>query len=126
VTLGIAAAGVALIGLPPSGTFTAKWILLSQAIDAGQWWWIPVILVGTLLAAAYVFRLLSGAFDPAPRHGEAPIPASELPAGVARMGSAIQLPALVLGLIATVLLGLGSEPLWGLLAGAAIDGGGPP
>ena len=126
VTLGIAAAGVALIGLPPSGTFTAKWILLSQAIDAGQWWWIPVILVGTLLAAAYVFRLLSGAFDPAPRHGEAPIPALELPAGVARMGSAIQLPALVLGLIATVLLGLGSEPLWGLLAGAAMDGGGPP
>ena len=53
VTLGIALASVALIGLPPSGTFLGKWILLTQAIESGQWWWVPVIMAGTLLAAAY-------------------------------------------------------------------------
>ena len=126
VTLGVALAGVALIGLPPSGTFNAKWILLSQAIDSGQWWWAPVILLGTLLAAAYIFRVLAGAFDPGPRHGEAQTAALRAQAGLAEMGTAIQLPALALGLIAMVVLGLGSAPLWGLLTGAATGGGTGP
>ncbi|MFZ0790308.1 MAG: proton-conducting transporter membrane subunit, partial [Chromatiaceae bacterium] len=126
VTLAVALAGVALIGLPPSGTFNAKWILLSQAIDSGQWWWVPVIMTGTLLAAAYIFRVLAGAFDPGPRHGEAQTAALQAQAGLAEMGTAIQLPALALGLIAMVVLGLGSAPLWGLLTGAATVGGTGP
>jgi formate hydrogenlyase subunit 3/multisubunit Na+/H+ antiporter MnhD subunit len=126
VTLAVALAGVALIGLPPSGTFNAKWILLSQAIDSGQWWWAPVILVGTLLAAAYIFRVLAGAFDPGARHGEAQTAPLRAQAGLAEMGPAIQLPALALGLIAMVVLGLGSAPLWELLTGPATDGGTGP
>jgi formate hydrogenlyase subunit 3/multisubunit Na+/H+ antiporter MnhD subunit len=126
VSLGVALAGVALIGLPPSGTFNAKWILLSQAIGSGQWWWAPVILVGTLLAAAYIFRVLAGAFDPGPRHGEAQSAALRAQAGLAVIGTAIQMPALALGLIAMVVLGLGSAPLWGLLTGAATGGGSGP
>ncbi|MGE5154336.1 MAG: complex I subunit 5 family protein [Bdellovibrio bacteriovorus] len=126
VTLGVALAGVALIGLPPSGTFNAKWILLAQAIDSGQWWWVPVILLGTLLAAAYIFRVLGGAFDPGPRHGEAQTAALRAERGLAEMGPAIQIPGLALGLFAMVVLGLGSAPLWVLLGGAVSGGGGAP
>ncbi|MDH3209303.1 MAG: proton-conducting transporter membrane subunit [Burkholderiaceae bacterium] len=62
-----AMAGVSLMGLPPSGGFVAKWLLLQAALVAGQWWWIGVIIGGGLLTAAYVLQVLRCAFMPAPR-----------------------------------------------------------
>ena len=52
-------AGMSLMGLPPSGGFVAKAMLLMASVAAGQWWWAVVILVGGLLAAGYVFRVLA-------------------------------------------------------------------
>jgi len=57
-----ALAGVSLIGLPPSGGFIAKWLYLNAALTGGQWWWCISILVGGLLAAAYVLRIFSRSF----------------------------------------------------------------
>ncbi|MFT7387517.1 MAG: multicomponent Na+:H+ antiporter subunit D [Candidatus Endobugula sp.] len=57
-----AIAGASLIGLPPSAGFIAKWLLLNVAIDTAQWWWVIIILSGGLMAAMYVFRVLSIAF----------------------------------------------------------------
>ncbi|HSL00787.1 MAG TPA: proton-conducting transporter membrane subunit [Rubrobacteraceae bacterium] len=58
-TLGVG--GVTLMGLPPSGGFTAKWLLLTAAVESGQWWLAVVILAGGLLAAGYLFRFLGPA-----------------------------------------------------------------
>jgi multicomponent Na+:H+ antiporter subunit D len=55
-------AGVTLIGLPPSGAFIAKWMLLTAALTSGQWWWAVIIAAGGLLTAGYVFRVVSRAF----------------------------------------------------------------
>ncbi len=63
--LAIGIAGVSLIGLPPSGGFMAKWMLLKGIFLSGQWWWAPVVLAGSLLTAGYVFMLLRLAFAPA-------------------------------------------------------------
>lgn len=52
-------AAVSLMGLPPSGGFSAKWLMLQSALISGQWWWILVILLGSLLSAAYLFRVFS-------------------------------------------------------------------
>ncbi|MCZ7659926.1 MAG: proton-conducting transporter membrane subunit [Xanthobacteraceae bacterium] len=52
-------AAVSLMGLPPSGGFTAKYLLLTAALASGQWWWALAILAGGLLAAAYLFRVLN-------------------------------------------------------------------
>jgi formate hydrogenlyase subunit 3/multisubunit Na+/H+ antiporter MnhD subunit len=62
-------AGVSLMGLPPSGGFVGKWMLLRAAIEGGQWWMVAVILSGGLLAAAYIFPVVSRAFfnEAAPR-----------------------------------------------------------
>jgi len=57
-------AGVSLIGLPPSGGFAAKWLLLQAAVESGQWWWVLVMAAGALMAAVYVFRVLGHAFTP--------------------------------------------------------------
>jgi multicomponent Na+:H+ antiporter subunit D len=63
-SMAIGLAGVSLIGLPPSGGFIAKWMLLKGIFLSGQWWWAPVVLVGSLLTAGYVFMLLRLAFAP--------------------------------------------------------------
>src|SRR5690606_1284323 len=52
-------AGVSLMGLPPSGGFLAKWHLLEAAWPLGAWHWVIVVLLGSLLAAAYLFRVLN-------------------------------------------------------------------
>jgi formate hydrogenlyase subunit 3/multisubunit Na+/H+ antiporter MnhD subunit len=102
-TFTIGLAGIALIGLPPSGTFVAKWIMLEQALILGQWWWVPVILIGTLLAAAYIFRVLGRAFN------REPTPYRFV------NDARTEIPALLLGLISALVLGLAAQPLWSLL-----------
>ncbi len=62
-----ALAGVSLIGLPPSGGFIAKWLLLNSALTGDQWWWCALIVLGGLLATAYIFRFFSRAFSSAPQ-----------------------------------------------------------
>ncbi len=63
-----AIAGVNLMGLPPSGGFVAKWMLLSSSLATNQWWWGLIVMAGSLLASAYVFRVISGFFIiPVPR-----------------------------------------------------------
>lgn len=60
----LAVAGGSLIGLPPSGGFLAKWILLQPMFATpAHWPWAFAILLGTLASAAYVFRVVALAFD---------------------------------------------------------------
>jgi multicomponent Na+:H+ antiporter subunit D len=54
--------GVTLMGLPPSSGFLAKWLLIDGAIGSNQWGWIIVMIIGGLLTAAYVFKVLLHAF----------------------------------------------------------------
>ena len=85
---------------------------MSTAIDVGQWPWVPVVLVGSLLAGAYVFRVVGHAFGAGERIG-----------GVVAWGRE-EIPALLLAVIATVVLGLGAAGLWDFLpsSGAAMGG----
>jgi multicomponent Na+:H+ antiporter subunit D len=58
--------GLSLVGLPPSGGFIAKAMLLTAAVAEGQWWWAVVVLLGGLLAGGYIFVVLARAIsDPA-------------------------------------------------------------
>ncbi|TQV85118.1 oxidoreductase [Exilibacterium tricleocarpae] len=108
-----AIAGASLIGLPPSGGFVAKWLLLNAAIDAGQWWWLITVIAGGLLAAVYVFRVLNLAFTDS---AEQP-PAAEAQPVLPRL---LPLGAFALAII-TVLLGFNA--LWVL---EVLDIGVPP
>ena len=92
--LAIAIAGLSLMGLPPSGGFSAKWLLLRSSLETGQWWWSLVILSGGLLTGGYVYRIVAAALGP-PEPGN---PARAVP-------MAQQMPVLVLALL-SALLGL--------------------
>lgn len=103
-------AGISLMGLPPSGGFVAKWLLLSAAVESGAWWIAAVVLLGGLLAAGYVVRVIEQALLPAPQ---------EVPPTEAGMSPTVaQWPALALALVA-LLLGLMSAPLLEVLRVAA-------
>ena len=66
--------GLSLMGLPPSGGFAAKWLLMRASIASGQWVWALVLLGGGLLAAGYVYRILAPAL--ANEAGETESPAA--------------------------------------------------
>ncbi|WP_375057444.1 complex I subunit 5 family protein [Zobellella sp. DQSA1] len=55
-------AAVSLMGLPPSGGFVAKWLLLQASIRSGQWWWILLLVAGGLMSALYLFRIFRASF----------------------------------------------------------------
>lgn len=50
---------LSLMGLPPSGGFLAKYLMLTASLAGGRWWWGLVLMAGGLLTAAYFFRPLS-------------------------------------------------------------------
>jgi len=104
---GLALAGIVLVGLPPGGGFLAKWILISAAVEVNQWWIVLAIGLGTLGAAAYLFRLLSIAFS---NQSEASISRSSTSTATTPLQG--ELPGLLLALSASVALGLFAYPLW--------------
>jgi multicomponent Na+:H+ antiporter subunit D len=91
-------AGVALMGLPPSGAFVAKKLLLDAAASSGQWWWEIVMHAGGVLTASYVVLVLAFALRRSDRPPELQRPVSRLAEAAAL---ALALGALLLGFVAT-------------------------
>lgn len=93
-------ASLSMVGIPPVGGFFSKWYLLQGAIEAGQPLLAAVVLVGTLLALVYMYRLTESVWLPAPA-GRGPAP--EAPAPL--------LVALLLLTAAMVAAGLANAPI---------------
>lgn len=51
-------AGLSLIGVPGTVGFVSKWQLLKAAMEQQQWGMVIVILIGSLLAIVYVWKLV--------------------------------------------------------------------
>jgi formate hydrogenlyase subunit 3/multisubunit Na+/H+ antiporter MnhD subunit len=85
--------------------------LLNAALAGGQWWLAMVIVLGGLLAAAYVFRFFSRAF----RYVE------EVPA-YRRVPRSMEFAALGLGLVALLLGVTGNLPFEILRIGSPLTG----
>ncbi len=57
--LTFALAGLALMGVVPSGAYLAKKLMLDAADGSGQWWWIIVLQGGAVFTAGYVVLVLA-------------------------------------------------------------------
>jgi formate hydrogenlyase subunit 3/multisubunit Na+/H+ antiporter MnhD subunit len=101
-----ALAAVSLVGLPPTGGFVGKYLLVEAAVRAGAWGSVAVVLAGSLLAAMFLFHALSRAF------------VDEREAPQAAAPTAPQLVSLALALLA-VALALAGAPLSDLLSARA-------
>ena len=95
--LTFALAGLALMGLPPSGAWVAKKLLLDAAAGSGQWWWEAVLQGGAFLTASYVVLVLAFALRRPERPVERLKPVSRL-AELAALALAIG--SLLLGFVA--------------------------
>ena len=109
-TTAFAIAGVSLIGLPPTGGFVGKWLLMRAMAETGAWIWLGVIVAGTFLGAGYIFRVLVTVFrvsEPTPALERRPTRTMEASALL------LALAALGMGFVAPVV-----EPLMRGLTGA--------
>ena len=73
--------GLSLIGVPLTGGFISKWYLVQAAIEQGAWLVAAAILVGSLLAVVYVWRVVEVAYlrPPPDEVATAPVGAAEAP-----------------------------------------------
>lgn len=94
--------GISLMGLPPSGGFIAKWLLLTAAWAGENWWWAGIILGGGLLTAGYTFMVLKRAFA-APN---AQTTISPIPFSLECTALSLAVVGILLGLTATLPLTL--------------------
>jgi formate hydrogenlyase subunit 3/multisubunit Na+/H+ antiporter MnhD subunit len=62
---------VAIAGLPPFPGFWAKWELVLRLASAGKLYWVVLVLVGSLLEAAYMFRWFVRALRPSQAEAQA-------------------------------------------------------
>jgi multicomponent Na+:H+ antiporter subunit D len=75
-----AVAALSMFGVPPTAGFLGKWFMLTGAMQTGQWLAVAVIVLSTVLNAAYFLPIVVAAFfrepdgDGAHEHGEAPWP----------------------------------------------------
>jgi formate hydrogenlyase subunit 3/multisubunit Na+/H+ antiporter MnhD subunit len=100
--LGIA--GASLIGVPPTGGFAAKWLLVRAAFESGQWLWWLVPAAGGLMAGGYVFRILSPMISQAATG--APLVVARVPVSREILVLALALAALALGLFSDEVVGV--------------------
>jgi multicomponent Na+:H+ antiporter subunit D len=99
-----AIATASLIGIPPSSGFVSKWYLALGSLERGNLWVLAVLLVSSLLSAAYLLPVVYRAyFEEAPDSGHGSV--SEVPWMVV---------PLVLSAAATVVLGIYPDPVLGL------------
>jgi len=129
--LTLAIGGVALMGVPPSGAYVAKELLLRAADASGQWWWEAVLQVGGVLTASYLVLILAHVLTAAAKPPALRAPVGALPQ-CAALGLA--LGSLLLGLVhwqgglalpgeplsSPLTLDTAWKALWPLLAGAGV------
>ena len=107
----------ALVGLPPFPGFWAKWVLVLELAAGGLYPWIAVVLLGSLLEAAYLFRWFTQALEARKTDTPAAITAWQLaPVALAALllfatgyGMAVQLET---GTLAIFLPLLAGAALW--------------
>lgn len=71
------AGGLSLIGVPLTVGFISKWYLVLAALEQGWWWLVLAIVASSLMAVAYIWRVVEVAYfqasDSRERHQEAPL-----------------------------------------------------
>jgi multicomponent Na+:H+ antiporter subunit D len=77
---GLVIAGLSLIGVPGTAGFVTKWYLILGALELRQWWLVAAIVASSLIAVAYVWRVVEAAYlKPSPPESPAP---GEAPPGM--------------------------------------------
>jgi multicomponent Na+:H+ antiporter subunit D len=75
---GLVIGGLSLIGVPGTVGFISKWYLVLAALELGWWWLAALVVMTSLLAVAYVWRVVEACYFQEPRSNFAEAPRSML------------------------------------------------
>jgi len=112
------AGGLSLIGVPLTTGFISKWVLVEATIETGQWYLAVFVLIASLIAIGYIWRVVETAyFTPRPEGAPA---VSEAPA-------ALLIPTWIL-VLANIYFGIDTDLTVGVarLAAETLLAGGTP
>ncbi|MDT8357270.1 MAG: monovalent cation/H+ antiporter subunit D family protein [Methanomicrobiaceae archaeon] len=95
-------AGISMIGVPPTIGFMSKYYLVLGAVEAGLWPHAGVLLVGSLLAAVYIWRFIEIAYFRDHPEAEYPVPVREGPVSMLVPTITLALLCLLLGILVAI------------------------
>jgi multicomponent Na+:H+ antiporter subunit D len=108
------AGGLSLIGVPLTVGFISKWYLVLGALEQGHWLLVAAVVVSSLLAVAYVWRVVEVAYF----RGSAPAGIREAPWSLLVPTWALVLANFWLGVDTRVTVGLATQAAQALLGAA--------
>lgn len=108
--------GLSLIGVPLTAGFISKWYLLQAALATGQWFVGVIILAGSLLALAYVWRVVEQLYLHAAPTDRAPV--KEAPWSMLAPTWILTLANLYVGIDGHLMVTLAGQATQALLVGA--------
>ena len=108
--------GLGLVGVPITSGFVSKWYLVQAAFEEGLWPVALFVLAGSLIALAYVGRVIEAAyFRPAPTDAE---PVREAPWAMQLSTWAMIAGSIYFGLHTDLTVGIAERAAAALLSGA--------
>lgn len=110
-------AGFSLVGVPATGGFISKWLLLEAVIKDGQYWLAAAILVSSLLALIYIARVLEALYFREAAERQRPV--AEAPWSMQTATWSLVILNIVLGLYATPLIDTAQSAARSLLGAGA-------
>jgi multicomponent Na+:H+ antiporter subunit D len=102
-------AAISMVGLPPLAGFFSKWYLALGTIDNGNWLFLAVILVSSLLNAVYFFRILEKVYMKNPKSGQkepAEAVRNEVPFSMLGPTAVLALGLIIIGFANAVIVGI--------------------
>jgi multicomponent Na+:H+ antiporter subunit D len=104
VGVAMVVAALSMVGVPPAGGFFSKWYLLQGAVGAAEPVLVAAILVGSVLALAYCYRLTEAVWFPQADDGPEPAAAPAVRLGLVALAAGILVVGLASGVIVEHLL----------------------
>ena len=93
-----------MIGLPPLAGFVSKWYLVWGSLNAGNIFFGVVLLLGSVMAAVYCFRVIYYMFFVPPSKGTWQKVAGEAPVSMVCTSWVLAVATVVLGIFAVWIL----------------------
>jgi multicomponent Na+:H+ antiporter subunit D len=113
---GLVLAGLSLVGVPGTAGFISKWYLILGALERGLWGVVVAVVAASLVAVAYVWRIVEAAYlRPAE---DAPAARAEAPAGMLAAALALVVLCVYFGVETSFSIG-GARDAAQLLMGGA-------
>ncbi|HSR71015.1 MAG TPA: monovalent cation/H+ antiporter subunit D family protein [Kiloniellales bacterium] len=110
--------GLSLIGVPLTAGFISKLYLVRAAIEQGEWFLAAVVLVGSLLAVIYIWRVVESAYLAPSPEGTAEAPVAEAPLSMLIPTWVLILASIYFGIDTSVTVGVAQRAAEMLLGAA--------